>query len=155
LYDLTVSIVYGYGSVVYGKGTGKYTWDQQTAHYYPVSRDIFENAELLKLCAETDMLTVSRPPVYMRVSTSAPAMWAAPLERIFNNVENVYLIVELPGIWNTPPLIQDLPDLRGKCIEDTRDYYGAFITTIGCMTPMGDISLEPIVWSITQQVALP
>jgi hypothetical protein len=144
LYELTALAISSSGGAVYAKDVERHYWDHRSAHYYPISRGIFEDADLLKLCAETDMLTVFRPSAYMRVSTTIPAMWAAPLGRVFNNAEYVCLVVELPGRWGIPALIEDMPEAREKCISDSQDYYGTFITTIGCMTPRGYLDEEPI-----------
>jgi hypothetical protein len=74
---------------------------------------------------------------------------------VFNECEMLYLLVELPGRWVVPPLKEDLPGIREACIADSQDYDGTFITTVGHMAPIGDLDTESIVWSVTQQRALP
>jgi hypothetical protein len=155
LYELTALVISSSEGAVYAKDVERHYWDHRSAHYYPVSWGIFEDFDLLKLCAEIDLLTVFRPPAYMRVSTSTAAIWAAPLGRVLNDAGHVYLMVELPGRWDIPALIEDIPKAREKCIANSQDYYGTFITTIGGMTPMGDLDIEPIPWGVTQQLALP
>jgi hypothetical protein len=89
------------------------------------------------------------------VSTTVGAAWSNPLDKVFNECGRIYFVMELPGRWGVPALDKDLSEMREKCIADSQDYYGTFITTIECLTPMGDLDVEPIVWGVTQQLALP
>jgi hypothetical protein len=93
--------------------------------------------------------------VFHIVSTAVPAAWSYPLGRMFNDKEELYLIVELPGRWIPPPLKDDHPEIRERCINDSQEYHGTFITTAGCTTPIGDMDMETIAWGVTQQLALP
>jgi hypothetical protein len=118
-------------------------------HYYPLSRSIFQDPTLFELCAETDFLTVHRPPVFLRTS-AVPVGWAAPLGRVFNEVPEIYVLIEMERKWEIPRLHNDFPEQRLKCIEELHDYYGEFINSIGCMTPNGDLGADPVVWDLTQ-----
>jgi hypothetical protein len=130
-------------------------WDGRTIDYYPVARSTIKDVSSMMQCQWTDLLTRRCAPVFHRVSTATPAAWSNAIGRIFNDSEMVYLMVELPGRWKRRRIEVDLPRVREKMIADSQEYYGAFITTVGCMTPIGDLDAEQVVWGVTQQLALP